>query len=133
VTQTTTLLLLRLRYHIVTTGRTGDGAPLLAEDCQVVGFRGRPADPDWLAPAEAEALLPAEPDADLTPQQATQLIERILEGWNDLEPALDKLAEKWGQELLDAHRRVRTTRVRHAVRPQLPVDVLGVYVLKPVG
>jgi superfamily II DNA or RNA helicase len=133
VTQTTTLLLLRLRYHIVTTGRTGDGAPLLAEDCQVVGFRGRPADPDWLAPAEAEALLPAEPDADLTPVQATPLIERILEGWPELEPALDKLAEKWGQELLEAHRRVRTTRVRYAVRPQLPVDVLGVYVLTPAG
>jgi hypothetical protein len=30
---------------------------------------------------------------------------------------------------LEAHRRVRVTRVRHAVRAQLPVDVLGVYVL----
>ncbi|MCK4831741.1 MAG: DEAD/DEAH box helicase, partial [Anaerolineales bacterium] len=128
VTQTTTLLLLRLRYHIVTTGRNGGGTPLLAEDCQVVGFRGRPADPDWLAPAEAEALLQAEPDANITREQATQFIERILEGWNELEPELDKLAEGRGQEILEAHRRVRVTRVRHAVRAQLPVDVLGVYV-----
>lgn len=135
VTQATTLLLLRFRYHIVSQkGR--EEVPLLAEECQVVGFNGRAEDPDWLPAAEVEALLQAEPDVNVPPPQAAQLMNRAVVQMADLQPALSDIAQRRGQELLDAHRRVRTaarqTGVRYTVQPQLPPDVLGVYLLLPV-
>lgn len=42
VSQTTTLLLLRYRFHIIT-HKGGDEIPLLAEECDLTGFRGSPA------------------------------------------------------------------------------------------
>ena len=71
----TTFLLLRFRYHIMTR-RGSEEIPLLAEACQVAGFWGSPAAPAWLPAAEAEQLLDAQPDANVTPQQATQFISR---------------------------------------------------------
>jgi len=135
VGRTTTLLLLRFRYHIVTQ-RGQDETPLLAEECQVLGFTGRPDVPQWLSIDEAEELLQAQPDANVAPQQATQFIRRVLDGMEHLQTPLDEMAQQRGQELLAAHRRVRAASrlrgVRYSVRPQLPPDVLGVYVLLPV-
>lgn len=134
VRQATTLLLLRFRYHIVTHKR-GEEIPLLAEECQVVGFTGREEQPTWLSSETIEDLLQATPDANVQPQQQTQFIRRTVAQLPVLQPELNRIAEQRGQELLDAHRRVRTaarqTGVRYTVRPQLPPDVLGLYVLLP--
>lgn len=135
VRQATTLLLLRFRYHIVT--RKGDEEiPLLAEECQVVGFTGREAQPTWLPSETVENLLQATPDVNVQPQQAAQFIGRAVAQLPVLQPEINTIAEQRSQELLEAHRRVRTaarqTGVRYAVRPQLPPDVLGVYLLLPV-
>lgn len=135
VGRTTTLLLLRFRYHIVTQRGQGE-TPLLAEECQVLGFTGRPDAPQWLSADEAEELLQARPDANVAPGQATQFIRLVLDGMEHLQTPLDEMAQQRGQELLAAHRRVRAASrlrgVRYSVRPQLPLDVLGVYVLLPV-
>lgn len=52
------------------------------------------------------------------------------------ESYLSELAVTRGQELLEAHTRVRGAAriqgVRHRVEAQLPPDVLGVYVYLPV-
>jgi hypothetical protein len=135
VRQATTLLLLRFRYHIVT--RRGDEEiPLLAEECQVVGFNGRETNPAWLPAATVEELLPATPDVNVLPAQAAQLIGRAVAQLPLLQAELSAIAEQRGQELLEAHRRVRTaarqTGVRYTVEPQRPPDVLGVYLLLPV-
>jgi hypothetical protein len=135
VSQATTLLLLRFRYHIVT--RTGEEAvPLLAEECQVVAYTGQAADPTWLPAETVESLLQATPDANVLPPQASRLVERSVSQLPRLQPALSQIAEERGQVLLEAHRRVRTaarqTGVRYSVQPQLPPDVLGVYLLLPV-
>jgi len=49
--------------------------------------------------------------------------------------ARDDAARVRGEELLDAHRRVRAaarqTGVSHRVEPQLPPDVLGIYIYLP--
>ncbi|MEI7903026.1 MAG: ATP-dependent helicase, partial [bacterium] len=112
-------------------------SPLLAESCQAIGFRGRPASPVWLATAEVEDLLEAHPDADVTPQQATQFVSRVLEAMRDLTTPLNEIARQEAGELLAAHQRVRSaarlTGVRYEVQPQLPPDVLGIYVLLPVA
>jgi len=142
-----TLLLLRFRYHIITRRSQAsnqknspknnvDETQLLAEACEVVGFRGHSSDPTWLSPSEAETLLSAEPGGNIASEQAATQIERTVEALPDLQDALNERVEERGQELLDAHRRVRTasrlTGVRYSIQPQLPPDVLGVYVLLPV-
>lgn len=135
VQRTTTLLLLRFRYHLLTR-RGQEEMPLLAEACEVVGFGGHPDAPQWLSRQDAEALLQAQPDANVAPQQATEFVRRVLDGMEHLQAPLEQIAERQGKELLEDHRRVRTaarlSRVRYRVKPQLPPDVLGVYVLVPV-
>ncbi len=134
VRQTTTLLLMRFRHHIVAR-REGEETALLVEACQVAGFQGSPNAPTWLPDREAEQLLDAQPDANVTPQQATQFISRIVSDMSRLEEALNDIARRQGQEVLAAHQRVRAaarrTGVHYEVVPQLPPDVLGVYVLLP--
>ena len=132
----TSLLLLRLRHHIMAT-RRGQAAhsELLAEECLVAGFQGAPDAAFWLTPDEAEALLQAEPSGNLAPQQAANFVRQVVDGIGHIRTHIDQLAVERAEELLDAHRRVRSasqiTGTRYDVRPQLPVDVLGVYVLLP--
>jgi hypothetical protein len=134
VQKRTTLLLIRMRYHIVTT-QSGRENPLLAEDCQVLAFSGSPQNAEWLDQAAAEGLLQAEPESNIASEQAANFVRRVVEGFDDLSPHLESVAIQRGQELLDAHQRVRqaskTRNVRHRVEPQLPPDVLGIYVYLP--
>ena len=135
VSTRTTLLLLRLRYHIITT--RGDRVnPLLAEDTQLVGFRSAPSTAEWLTREEAESLLFAAPDENVTDDVARNFIQKAIDEFSHVRPRLDEVAEAHGKELLDAHQRVRTaarrTGVRYSIEPQLPPDVLGLYVYLPV-
>jgi len=139
VERRTTVLLLRLRYHIITRRRNGDGTfqetPLLVEDAQLLAFEGAPQQAQWLEPEAAEALLHVTPEANITPDQASYALRRILEGLDAIRPYLDDVAAGRGDALLDAHRRVRTasrTRgVSYRVQPILPPDILGIYVYLP--
>jgi hypothetical protein len=139
VQRRTTVLLLRLRYHIITRRRNGDGTfqetPLLVEDAQLLAFEGAPQQARWLEPEAAEALLHVTPEANITPDQASHALRRILEGLDAIRPYLDDVAAAHGDELLNAHGRVRTasrTRgVSYRVQPILPPDILGIYVYLP--
>ena len=135
VSRRTTVLLLRLRYHIVTRRGTEE-QPLLAEDCQAVAFAGSPSSPTWLDREVAEGLMRTTPDANIHPDQAAEFIRKVNDEFPALEPHLREVAIQRGEALLEAHTRVRTaTRmrdVRHRVEPQLPPDVLGIYVYLPV-
>lgn len=135
VLRRTTLLLMRYRFHIIT--RRGDAeSPLLAEDLQVLAFAGSPQNAEWLDSSESESLLSAESDSNITPEQQTEFIRRVVEGFDALRPHLNHSAEERGAELLAAHRRVRlasqTKGVSHRVEAQLPPDVLGIYVYLPL-
>jgi len=136
VSHTIYLLLLRFRFHIISKQGNKE-TPLLAEESFVAAFRGRPEDPHWLETGEAEALLQAVPTANVAPRQATHFVSRALAGIAQLQPHIDRIAEQRGQALLEAHRRVRTAArrkgIRYNVRAQLPPDILGIYVLLPVG
>ncbi len=135
VSQTTTLLLLRYRFHIIT-HKGGDEIPLLAEECDLTGFRGGPANPQWLTPDEAETLLQARPDQNIAPASAAQFVRRIVDAMPALQTSLDQRVEQRAQELLAAHQGVRAaarlTGVRHRVDPQYPPDVLGIFLLIPI-
>jgi hypothetical protein len=131
----TTLLLVRFRYHILTTVG-GETKPLLAEDCRVIGFRGTPASAEWLSATDAETLLEAAPDENVPDDVARNFIQRAIDEFDHVRPRLDQLAGERGTELLAAHQRVRQamrrTGVKYDIEPQLPPDVLGMYVYLPV-
>ena len=129
----TTLLLIRLRYHLVIS-RQGEERPLLAEEVHALAFTGAPQEAQWLDADAAERLLTAKPDENIHPQQAARFIQAVLDGFDHLQPHLEGTALDHAETLLDAHRRVRDAskaRGHYMVEPKLPVDVLGIYVYLP--
>lgn len=134
VSKRTTLLLLRLRYHIVAVQNEQEH-PLLAEDTLALAFAGAPQNAEWLDPTAAELLLLAKPEANISPEQASDFVRKVEEGFDLLRPMLEQAARHRGEVLLEAHQRVRRAskirNVRYRVEPQLPPDVLGIYVYLP--
>ena len=134
VEKRTTLLLVRFRYHILTKRGETEQA-LLAEDCQLLAFAGSPQNAQWLDGSVAEELLLAQPDANVHAEQARDFLQKVLDGFEALRPHLNEVAVQRGEELLEQHRRVRTAArmqgMSQRMEPQLPPDVLGVYVYLP--
>jgi len=136
VSKRTTLLLLRLRFHI--TDAVGRAGALLAEECRLVALRGAPSAAEWLGDEEVELLLDAEPSSSVTPDQQRDALERILAEFDEITPHLQGVAEERALSLAESHDRVRRAMTRSGgvatkVEPELPVDVLGVYVYLPGG
>jgi hypothetical protein len=132
VQRRTTLLLLRLRLLIETAGQS---APLLAEELIVVGFSGRPDNLTWLDEASALSLIDtAQPAGNLSAEQRSDTLHQTLEWLPLLAGELNAIAQARAVALHESHRRVRqaTRAGRVQVRPNLPLDLLGVYVLLPV-
>ncbi|HEY6790783.1 MAG TPA: hypothetical protein VI365_26090 [Trebonia sp.] len=137
VTKRTTLLLVRYRFHLELPGRDGP-RQLVAEDAQVVAYRGAVGAAEWLSPAEVAALLTAVPSGNVPPDQAADFAERAVGALDAVRPYLDSVADSLAITLRDDHIRVREAggqRVRRqiAVRAQKPCDVLRVYVYLPGG
>jgi len=134
VDKRTTLLLVRFRYHIIQTQNNVE-RPLLAEDCRLLAFSGSPQSAVWIDENEAEKLLSAQPDGNIAADQAAEFVGRVIDGFGLLRPRLDQAAMQRGEELLEAHQRVRlatkTRNVHYRVEPQLPPDVLGIYIFLP--
>lgn len=135
VEKRTTALLIRFRYHILV--RRGDEErALLAEDCRILAYAGPPQSAQWLPQQQAEALLLGEVGANIEPEQARDFARRAVEGLEHLNPHLEDEAKRRGAELLASHRRVRNAArmrgVQYRIEPQLPPDVLGVYVYLPM-
>lgn len=130
VAKRTTLLLLRARY-LLTSARVES---LLAEESLIIGFTGSPRNPCWLELDQAQSLLEkAEPVGDLAPAWKKMEIEELLGSLDYLEAGLETIANQRAQILCESHRRVRniTKEGKIKVQPQLPMDILGVYVLQP--
>jgi len=134
VDKRTSLLLVRFRYHIIQTQNNVE-RPLLAEDCRLLAFSGSPQSAVWLEENEAEKLLLAQPDGNIAADQAAEFVGRVIDGFELLRSHLDQAAMQRGEELLEAHQRVRlatrTRNVRYRVEPQLPPDILGIYIFLP--
>lgn len=134
VTRRTTVLLVRYRFHIITRQDDIDRA-LLAEDSQVIAFAGSPTSAEWLPADQAEALLMAEPESNVLPDQATHFVWQVIDGFSSLSSHIEQTARDRAAQLLDAHCRVReasrSKHIKHHVEPQLPPDVLGIYLYLP--
>jgi superfamily II DNA or RNA helicase len=137
VAKRTTLLLVRYRFHLELPGRDGP-RQLVAEDAQVLAYRGQPAAAEWLSADEVADLLAATPTDNIQPDEAIDFTERAVAALDAALPHLDSVADDLAVRLRDDHIRVREAggqRVRRqiAVRAQKPADVLGVYVYLPGG
>lgn len=134
----TTLLLVRFRYHIITYEQ-GAERQLLAEDSQLLAFEGLSDSASWLDAEQAELLLQAEPDANIPPQEATRRVEQVVDAYEQhLKAHVIQVAQERSEMLYEAHRRVRESSqrtafrgMRYKVEPQLPPDILGIYVFVP--
>jgi superfamily II DNA or RNA helicase len=137
VARRTTLLLVRYRFHLELPGRDGP-RQLVAEDAQLLAYRGQPAAAEWLSADEVASLLAAVPSDNIHPDEATDFTERAVAALDVILPHLSAVADDLAVRLRDDHIRVREAggqRVRRqiAVRAQKPADVLGVYVYLPGG
>ena len=134
VKKRTTLLLVRLRYHIITR-LIGRETPLLAEDVQLLAFEGSPKNPQWLGSEVANKLLALTPDDNVNPDMAGHFVRQVVEGYDIWEPTVADMAKQHGEIILEQHRRVRAAAnkrgVTYRVEAQLPPDILGIYVFLP--
>jgi hypothetical protein len=139
MTKRTTLLLLRLRHLLNGSRRNADKSPAasllaeecLAEECVVVGFTGPPSNLSWLALEEAKALLEqANPVCDAPAGMKKQEIEELLHRVDELTVDLEQFAKERSDSLSQSHRFVRAITWEGQFK-QLPMDLLGVYILQP--
>lgn len=132
----TTLIVLRTRYHL-TQKRGANVVTTLVEDCYTQAWTGEANSPQWLTQAESDRLLDAAPAGNVLQEQARQAVRRAAEALIGMQGRLEEIARQRAQELLDANRRVRQE-ARDlvgglTVTPQLPSDIVGIYVLLPAG
>ena len=84
---------------------------------------------------ETLGLIASRPTANVADAQAREVFSETLSASQHWIPELEKAAQEAADRLLDSHNRVRSAvRLRtrgDRVDAQLPVDVLGVFVLLP--
>lgn len=130
VSRRTTLLLVRFRFHIT----AGKGKqPILAEECQLLGFRGAPGGAEWLEELETEELMKAEPKENIAVEEAQYFLRKVMDHFDVLRPRLEAAAYERAGVLLEAHVRVGSGVRGPKVEPLLPPDVPGVYIYLPEG
>ncbi len=130
VDKPTYILLLRIGYLLV----SSKGENLLAEEALVRGFTGNPTHANWLSAQESlNSLDRCEPSGDFSLENKRNRINQILNRLGDLEFDLGAIAAERGKILAASHQRVRniTKEGKVQVKPKLPVDILGIYILIP--
>ena len=132
VSRRTVLLLLRVRMLIKHRQET----PGLAEELVVCGYTRSGGSVQWLDGATALALLQtASPAGNVTPDERTLGLQSAQDQIANLTDALNAIAQNRAARLHESHARVRAAvgSGQTSVTPRTPPDVLGVYVLLPVG
>jgi superfamily II DNA or RNA helicase len=129
----TILLLMRYRFHVTESSRSG-GRTSLAEDVSLLAYTNHAGQRHWLASDEVDALLVAQPAGNVV--NPDQHIRAILQELPDLADELDEHGRRLAERLRDSHRRVRAASAAAVrglnVRAESPADLLGVYVFLPV-
>lgn len=135
VSKPTTLLLVRLRYHLNVKHKDGtESQPLLAEEVRTLAYTGSPASPVWMDDDATGPLLDASPSGTLTRSLVRQQLADILHHEAALRQALNVIANRRAKILEEAHQRVRHSvkaRGKVTAEPVLPVDFLGCFILIP--
>ena len=146
VERVTRIYLLRLRHRLV--GRVAPRPPetvgsrvprdrkdLIVEETQAVAVIGAGENAEWVYdPAEVERLLHFIPSSNLTGDAVRNAVRRALDYAEANRPRFESFAAERAKTLLADHRRVRDAsddRGSFGVKPILPVDIMGVFVLLP--
>ena len=133
VAQMTTLMLLRLRFKLITSGRTN--RLLLAEEATGIAFGGMAPAP-ILEGHSALELLEAEAAGNLDELAAARQLQRAHERLASYQSAIEAFAAERGAALSADHLRLTEAARGGAtveVVPVLPADIIGLYVLLPEG
>lgn len=138
VKKISSIYLLRVRYLIVQRTPFGESSryntSLLAEELVSFGYTGDIYNPIIISDDETNKLL-AEIKAseNIDTEYAKQLVNEALTAYNKLDNHLKKIIESRKEKLHNAHIRLRkiTKEIKVEVKPQFPVDVLGIIVLVP--
>ncbi|MBU0966248.1 MAG: DEAD/DEAH box helicase [Proteobacteria bacterium] len=128
----TTLLLARFRYHLNIAG--GDAETILCEEIVPLACIGQADSPQWFSPEESERFLTARPERNLIMTAIEQQVGLLTSVLPKLQQALALVATERADIQLAAHERVRESaraKGRVTIKPVLPVDILGAYVLLP--
>ncbi|MDK4716093.1 superfamily II DNA or RNA helicase [Rhizobium leguminosarum] len=131
VAQMTTLLMLRNRFKLITSGRLN--RMLLAEEATGLAFGGLSPVSLLKGPAALD-LLEAEASGNLDDQAVGRQLQRARERLANYESAIAAFAAERGAALSDDHLRLTEAARGGAtveVVPALPADIIGLYVLLP--
>lgn len=134
VSKRTTIYLLRLRSQLSMKRKTEEKI-MLSEECLALAVSGT-SDPVVMTEPDALILMSSEPTRNMDVGQKSRLITEAVDAITSLQGDFDSIAETRAKMLLEDHKRVRIASdargIRYDVRPCLPVDVVGIYVLMPV-
>ena len=136
VTEKTSILLVRFRFHLLIKRRGEEATrPLLAEEVRALAFTGTPAEPVWLDDDAGEALLSATPSGNVSGIHVKQQLKRLIDCYDqDLRPTIETVAVQRAKLLADAHSKVRKSAKQSGKVQCNPVDtadVLGCFILLP--
>lgn len=130
VERVTRIFLLRLRHRLDIRKRD-----LIVEETQAVAVTGAGENAEWVYdPAEVERLLHFIPSSNLTGDAVRNAVRRAIDYAKANRPRFESFAAERAKTLLADHRRVRDAsddRGSFGVKPILPVDIMGVFVLLP--
>lgn len=131
VTGKTSIVLLRLRYRLIIR-RKELSHEMMAEEALAIILENGQLSP--LSKQKTQELMQLPVSKNMEPERRSREVSMALESLAKLTDSLENIAENRAQELLADHRRLRDAadaRGEYIVNPQLPVDVMGVYVLVP--
>lgn len=132
VTTRTTLLLLRLRHQLSVTHRSRTRL-LLCEETLTLALDGIDP-PNVLPEATAKEMMVAEPSRNMPEALRDRHLQQVLDALPAWQGLIEQIARDRAEALLNDHRRVRAasdSTGEYRVKPSLPVDVMGVFVLVP--
>jgi hypothetical protein len=134
VNEKTSLLVVRLRYHLKVKQRSDSDVPLLAEEVLTLAFTGPLNDPRWLDEVDAKNLLDVLPTGNLPLSLVKQQLQNFIGSVGNLKSKLDEIASRRADALKEAHTRIRQSAKmtgRVDVTPVDEVDILGCFILLP--
>ncbi|MCL1958024.1 MAG: SWF/SNF helicase family protein, partial [Spirochaetes bacterium] len=133
VSLVTSIFLIRLRHKIEMTQKGGKTKTTLAEEALLLGFEGRKQTVE-IPREKLDILLREQPSGNLDKSVIERELNASLSWWNENSSVFEKIAKDRSDALLADHRRVRQAaqgRGSYDVKPGLPVDLIGLYVLLP--
>ncbi|WP_303292288.1 helicase-related protein [Marinobacter sp. SS5-14b] len=132
----TTIYLLRLRSRLTIRRTQNDmtrAQEMLAEEALAV-MVNRQGEPELLEKADMLRLMQLPVSKNMADEARTRELNRAVDALQHLTPRFDAIAHQRAEAVLADHRRTREAadaRGSYSVQPQLPVDVMGIYVLVP--